>query len=42
MKGLRDAVNLNLNSMQNLQHQMRLMIGDAYSSGKTLNQFFKF
>ncbi len=39
---LKQSGNLNLNSMQNLQHNMRLMIGDAYRSGGTLNQYFKF
>ncbi len=33
--------NFNLNSMQNLQQQLRLMIGDAYRSGNTINNFFK-
>jgi hypothetical protein len=42
MNLLKQSGNLNLNSMQNLQHNMRLMIGDAYRSGGTLNQYFKF
>ncbi|WKK59672.1 RHS repeat-associated core domain-containing protein [Sphingobacterium sp. BN32] len=42
MNMLKQSGNLNLNSMQNLQHKMRLMIGDAYRSGGTLNQYFKF
>jgi RHS repeat-associated protein len=42
MNMLKQSGNLNLNSMQNLQHNMRLMIGDAYRSGGTLNQYFKF
>jgi RHS repeat-associated protein len=32
---------LNLNNMKNLQHDMRLMIGDAYRSGLKLNEYFK-
>lgn len=42
MNLLKQSGNLNLNSMQNLQLQMRLMIGDAYRSGGSLNQYFKF
>lgn len=41
MRILERSGNLNLNSMQDLQHRMRLMIGDAYRSGGTLNQYFK-
>lgn len=42
MRTLERSGNLNLKSMQDLQHRMRLMIGDAYRSGGTLNQYFKF
>lgn len=42
MNLLKQSGNLNLNSMQKLQQKMRLMTGDAYRSGKTLNQYFKF
>jgi hypothetical protein len=33
MNLLRESGNLNLNTMKGLQHQMRLMVGDAYQSG---------
>jgi hypothetical protein len=39
MNMLKQSGNLNLNSMQNLQHNMRLKIGDAYRSGGKLNQY---
>ena len=42
MNLLKQSGNLNLKSMQNLQHKMRLMIGDSYRSGGRLNQYFKF
>ncbi|WP_313491974.1 RHS repeat-associated core domain-containing protein [Sphingobacterium multivorum] len=38
---LKESGKFNLNSMQDLQHNMRQMIGDAYRSGGTLNQYFK-
>jgi hypothetical protein len=41
VRSLQSAGNLNLNSMNNLQQNMRLMIGDAYRSGSTLNHYFK-
>ena len=41
MNTLQRSGNLNLNSMHNLQHKMRLMIGDAYRSGGTLNHYFR-
>lgn len=41
MRMLERSGNLNLNSMQNLQKNMRLKVGDAYRSGGTLNQYFK-
>lgn len=39
---LNQSENLNLNSLQNLQHNKRLMIGDAYHSGETYNLYLKF
>ena len=38
---LRASGSLNLNSMGQLQQQMRIMIGDAYRAGGNLNDYFK-
>lgn len=40
MNLLKQSGNLNLNSMQKLQKEMRLIIGDAYRSGGKLNEYF--
>lgn len=40
MNILKQSGNLNLSSMKNLQHQMRIKIGDAYRAGGKLNHYF--
>lgn len=41
MQDLKNNGALNLNNMNDLQFQMRLMLGEAYRSGDKLNDYFK-